>query len=220
MSTCKPLFRTLPRQCQRINNLPLTQTRHESTTRRHKKLLHLPESPSYTSTTSEPTLIFNPPSASPNVYHTPSKFLPKDDSRKKLYAAAVKYSTQFAHRTSTPTTSTPGTPLQTTAFLPPKPSSNLPPPIRTPYEKKYHLTDADIAEIRSLRAQDPVYWTRVRLAEKFKCSQFFVGMVAKNHEKSERVAEEHQRARERWGTRRRMAKEDRGRRKELWGQDA
>lgn len=74
--------------------------------------------------------------------------------------------------------------------------------------------------MRALRAQDPDKWTRARLAEKFGCSQFFVGMVAKAPEKAEKVAREHEDARARWGRIRREAREDRGRRKALWGRDA
>lgn len=59
----------------------------------------------------------------------------------------------------------------------------------------------------------------MKLAEKFGCSQFFVGLVAKNEGKAERVERQHQEARGKWGVRRREAREDRGRRKELWGRD-
>ena len=44
-------------------------------------------------------------------------------------------------------------------------------------------------------------------------------MVAKNEDKAERVNREHEAARRKWGTRRREAREDRGRRKVLWGRD-
>jgi hypothetical protein len=87
------------------------------------------------------------------------------------------------------------------------------------YEKKYHLTDVEIAEIRSLRSSNPDWWTRERLAEKFGCSQFFVGLVCKVPEKAKTVEQQHQEARERWGRRRREAKEDRNRRRETWGRD-
>ncbi|KAJ4361812.1 hypothetical protein N0V83_010753 [Neocucurbitaria cava] len=219
MSTCKPLLRICPRQRQ-PSLLPLVQQRHESSARRHKKLLALPEAPSYTSNRSVPTLVFNPPSSAPNVYHTPLKFLPKDDKRRQLYAAAQSYATTTAHRRQTSPIAAPGTPLSAPPSLPPRPSANLPAPVRQPYEKKYHLSDEDIEEIRRLRQSDPVKWTRVKLAEKFACSQFFVGLVAKAPEKAEQVASEHEDARRRWGQRRRIAREDRERRKVLWGSDA
>ena len=230
---------TLSRICvntrQSPSLLPRLQTRHESTTRRHRKLLALPEAPSFTPDRSSPILIFNPQSAAPSVYHTPLKFLPKEDKRRALFAAQAGTSTRSALTTRTPLTATPGTPLHTSsfsrppnapntnpsaAFLPPRPSASLPPALRTPYEKKYNLTSAEIAEIQRLRKADPERWTRVKLAEKFGCTQFFVGMVAKNEGKAERVEKEHERARGKWGKARGLAREDRGRRKVLWGRDA
>ena len=219
MSTCKNLFRVCSRQ-QQFPLLPFTQCRNESTTRRHKKLLALPEAPSYTSDRSTPTLIFNPPSSAPNVYHTPLIFLPKEDKRRQLHAAAQIYATSAAHRRQTPFIASPGTPLSTQSFLPPRPSTSLPTPVRAPYEKKYHLGPAEIEEIRRLRASDPDQWTRVRLADRFGCSQFFVGLIAKAPEKAERVSRSHEQMRSRWGAGRRMAMEDRDRRKALWGRDA
>ncbi|KAF2175678.1 hypothetical protein K469DRAFT_56180 [Zopfia rhizophila CBS 207.26] len=218
MASCKTLLRAIPRS-SKPSYFPLQSCRHESTTRRHKKLLHLPEASSYTPDKSAPTLIFNPPSSEPNVYRTPLKFLPKDDRRRQLYSAAVNLSTQAALRKKTSAIAQPGTPLSTSSFLPPKPSSSLPPAVRQQYDKKYHLKDKDIEEIRRLRLEDPDKWTRVRLAEKFGCSQFFVGMVVKAPEKAERVERDHQKSRNRWGQRRRIAREDRVRRRESWGRD-
>jgi hypothetical protein len=92
--------------------------------------------------------------------------------------------------------------------------------VRPIHEKQYHLSEEDVKEIRRLRNEDPDTWTRVRLAEKFGCSQFFVGMVAKHRSKAESVERMHEDARRKWGSRRREAREDRGRRKGLWGRDA
>ncbi|KAF1999750.1 hypothetical protein P154DRAFT_213286, partial [Amniculicola lignicola CBS 123094] len=197
MSTCRATTRLLFKPSKPL--LPTTQCRHESTARRHRKLLHLPEAPSYTPSKTAPSLIYNPPSSAPSVYHTPSKFLPKTDKRKALFAAAQAYATLGALARKTPFTAAPGTPLHTVSHLPPKPSAYLPPAVRTPYEKTYHLTQADIDEMRRLRAEDPDVWTRVKLAERFGCSQFFVGLVAKNGGKAERVEREHEMARGRWG---------------------
>ncbi|KAF1919070.1 mitochondrial ribosomal protein subunit L20-domain-containing protein [Ampelomyces quisqualis] len=219
MSTCKTLVRVCLRQTQ-SSLLPFTQCRHESTTRRHKKLLALPEAPSYTPNRTEPTLVFNPPSAAPNVYHTPLKFLPKDDSRRKLYTTALHRSTSAALSHKSSPIASPGTPLHTPSHLPPRPTAALPVPVRAPYEKKYHLTDKDIADMRRLRTQDPWKWTRVKLAEKFGCSQFFVGMCVQAREKARSVEQGHAEKRGRWGRKKREAREDRGRRKEAWGRDA
>ena len=223
MSTCKSLLRACPSQRQAPSLLPLTQCRLESTTRRHRKLLALPEAPSYTANDSSPTLVFNPPSSAPNVYHTPVKFMPKEDKRRQLHASAQEYAFRVAHARQTSPIAAPGTPLHTTTTgsrMPPRPSSALPTAVRAPYEKKYHVSEAEVAEMRRLRSADPDTWTRVRLAEKFGCSQFFVGLVAKNAAKAERVERDHEDMRRKWGQRRREAREDRGRRKLLWGRDA
>lgn len=220
MSTCKSLLRACPSQWQAPSLLPRTQCRFESTTRRHRKLLALPAAPSYTADTSSPSLVFNPPSSAPNVYHTPLKFLPKDDKRRQLYASAHQQAQHIALARQTSPIASPGTPLHTASHVPPRPSSALPPPVRTPYEKQYHLSESDVAEMRRLRRSDPDTWTRVKLAERFGCSQFFVGLVAKNEAKAERVAAEHEAARAKWGVRRREAREDRVRRKVAWGRDA
>lgn len=45
-------------------------------------------------------------------------------------------------------------------------------------------------------------------------------MVAKAPEKAASLNKEHEEARRRWGARRKIAKEDRERRKVLWGRDA
>ncbi|KAF3008553.1 hypothetical protein E8E13_006880 [Curvularia kusanoi] len=215
----KSLLRTCVAGTRQPSLLPHVQTRHESTARRHKKLLILPAAPSYNPSSHSPQLVFNPPSAAPSVYHTPVKFLPKDDSRRAMYSAAAAQANAAALRRQTSPVASPGTPLSAGSRLPPRPSAGLPSPVRKPYEKKYHLDAAKIEEIRRLRLSDPEQWTRVRLAEKFGCSQFFVGMVVQAREKARRVAMEQEGMRERWGKRRREAREERERRKELWGRD-
>lgn len=60
----------------------------------------------------------------------------------------------------------------------------------------------------------------MKLAEKFGCSQFFVGMVVQARQKAAKVEKEHEAMRKKWGQHRREAKEDRARRKETWGRDA
>ncbi|KAF2742757.1 hypothetical protein M011DRAFT_411860 [Sporormia fimetaria CBS 119925] len=203
----------------------LTQTRHASTTRRHTKLQRLPAAPSYTGATTttssspQPTLIYNPPSSAPSVYHTPAKFLPDSDTRKRLYTSALTTHTLTSLGTKTSPIAAVGTALSAPSYPLPKPSSKLPPAVRGVYEKKYHLGQKEVEEIRRLREEDPEVWTREKLAERFGCSQFFVGMVAKNAMKAERVEGVHAGMRERWGSRRRMAREDRVRRRGLWGRD-
>lgn len=208
--------------------------RHESSYRRHTQRLSLPPAPSFTPGASAPSsshIIFNPPSASPNVYHTPLKFLPPSDKRRTLYASAAPslYNIPLSSRKapSGSPIAKPGTALHETtssipaAMRPQFPSiAKLPPALNEPYEKKYHLTEAEIAEIQRLRALDPKKWTRVKLAEKFNCSQFFVSIMAKNEEAGAQHEKRLEHVKKRWGPKKKLARHERGRRKELWGRDA
>ncbi|KAI4720464.1 hypothetical protein E4T48_03366 [Aureobasidium sp. EXF-10727] len=179
-------------QC--LRSVQQQQSRHVSSFRRTKKMLLVQPDPSFTSKTgNQDHIIYNPPSSAPNVYHTPLKFLPKDDPRRRL------------HTLLRPTASAAET------------TSSLPPAVRPVYEKKYHLKEADIEEIRRLRAEDPRKWTRVRLAEKFECSQFFVSLCCSAPAiKDERQAEL-EKIKEKWGRTKREAREDRQTRKQSWG---
>src|SRR5205814_2861816 len=65
----------------------LTSQRHESSFQRTKKKLNVkPESSILLSHMSpqHDHIIFNPPSTAPSVFHTPLKFVPKDDKRRQL----------------------------------------------------------------------------------------------------------------------------------------
>lgn len=203
--------------------LSRTTVRHESTARRLTKRLRIPPSVSYgnskDSTISHDHIVFNPPSSAPNVYHTPLIFLPKTDKRKAFYKAAQ------ASSSAPPTSSTAGTIAQTatglsTSSTPLAENSTLPPPVRQPYQKKYHLTEKDIDEIRHLRTTDPRTWTRVALAKKFNCSVFFIGLVAHaSKEVREEQKKQLEEIRKRWGRKKLEAKEDRARRRDAWRKD-
>jgi hypothetical protein len=93
-------------------------------------------------------------------------------------------------------------------------------PVRPQYEKKYHLSPEQVEEIRRLRKEDPRVWTRVKLAEKFECSQFFVSLCCSAPEIKEKRERELAAVKEKWGRRKREAREDRQVRKEGWGRDA
>lgn len=200
------------------------QQRHESTTRRHRKLLNippLPEQPRAPSGSSGRSrifpdarpasdyVVFDPPSSAPNVYHTPAKFLPATDVRRKLFAQPLPSVIQ-GNRTDSPAQQ------QASEAA----ARSLPPPIRAPYEKKYHVTPEQMEEMRTLRRQDEVLWTKTKLAEKFSCSKLFVGMVveasAERKAKLQRIDEGRRRS---WGLKKRTAREERSRRRETWGRD-
>lgn len=193
--------------------LPLEWTcqscrRHQSTFRRTRKALRVKPDSSFLPTTTEPTdhVIFNPPSSAPNIYHTPMKFLPKDDPRQKLHTLA--------------------TATRPPSSIVPTPSSDSPtktrliPSVRPIYQKKYHLTQVEIDEIRRLREEDPRHWTRVRLGEKFNCSEFFISLCCKSPEIAAEREKEIEQIKSRWGRSKREAREERVERRKLWGRDA
>lgn len=171
--------------------------RHESSFRRTKQRLRVKPDPSFASSDghTQDHIVFNPPSSAPSVYHTPSKFLPPNDRRRQLLAEI------------------PGQ-------APSSHTSKLPPPVRKPYEKQYHLTAADMEEIRRLRRENPDVWTRDRLAKRFDCSNLFVGIVCEaSPERKEAQQQILEAVKLKWGRRRRIAREDRTKRRELWGRD-
>jgi hypothetical protein len=187
--------------------------RHTSSFRRTRKALRVKPDASFapSATETQDHIVFNPPSSAPNVYHTPQKFLPQNDPRRRL-------STIAPTSTSTP----PSTPGNASGLQQPNSSSpaavgNV---LRPRQEKKYHLTPAQVAEIRKLRAEDPKLWTRVRLAEKFECSQFFVSLCCSSPEVKEQRDKELEEIKRKWGRKKTEAREDRQTRKALWGRDA
>ncbi|KAI4186541.1 MAG: hypothetical protein L6R41_003415 [Letrouitia leprolyta] len=181
--------------------IPATR-RHESSARRTTKRLRVNSDPSFNPSTTTDQLqhqvIFNPPSSSPSPYHTPSAFLPPNDPRRSLLTQAHDHANPYA-----------------------QPKQPLPPPVKKSVEKRYHLKEEEIEEIRRLRQEDPDTWTRNKLARKFNCSDFFIAMVC---EASPSRKAQQQKAideiRARWGNRRRHAREDRQKRRVLWGRDA
>ena len=92
--------------------------------------------------------------------------------------------------------------------------------MRKSQEKRYHLKPEDIEEIRRLRTLDPFTNTRKKLSEKFQCSEFFVGMVCEaSKERKEQQAKILENIKSGWGKKRTYAREDRQKRRELWGRD-
>jgi hypothetical protein len=175
---------------------------------RTKRSLNLPPHPDFLplkSSRPQTEIIINPPSSEASVFHTPFKFLPKEDPKRRTYLA---------------------TRYQSTITLSVNPSaeqqseSTLPPPLSKgaqQQEKKYHLTQDDVEEIRRLRAEDPATWTIGKLAKKFGCGNWFVRICApeasREHEATVQAKQE--RVKARWGPRKTKAREDSYRRKEM-----
>ncbi|KAJ5864329.1 uncharacterized protein N7529_006245 [Penicillium soppii] len=187
-------FLTLPFLLPSLSDsLALGFRRNQSSYRRTKQRLRVKPDTSFASSQQgHDHIIHNPPSSAPNVYHTPSKFLPADDVR----------------RVSTLSTTTTN-------------AEDLPGVYKSVPERKYHLTPSDIEEIRNLRMTDPMTWSRNKLAKRFECSPVFIAMVCQaSPEKREIQARILEAVQSRWGPKRRMAREDRQLRREAWGQDA
>jgi hypothetical protein len=82
------------------------------------------------------------------------------------------------------------------------------------------LTQEEVEEIRRLRLADPFVWTRQKLAEKFGCSNYLVGVIQKSEVAGQARALELEAIRKRWGPGRLKAKRDKLRRIEMWRRDA
>ena len=181
---------------------PRVSRRHESSARRTTKRLRTKPDSSLGFRSKllpgvQDHIVFNPPSSAPSPYQTPSIFLPPNDPRRQLLAQSHSHANPYQDH-----------------------NRRLPQPVHKPYEKTYHLNQAQIADIRRLRTEDPFKWTRAKLAEKFGCSQFFVGMVSEaSTERKEQSRQALENTQARWGKRRRYAREDRAKRRELWGRD-
>ena len=194
ISTKRP-FLTLPFLLPSLSDsLALGFRRNQSSYRRTKQRLRVKPDTSFGSShQGHDHIIHNPPSSAPNVYHTPSKFLPADDVR----------------RSSS---------LSTTTITN---AEDLPGVYKSVPERTYHLAPSDIEEIRNLRLTDPMTWSRNKLAKRFECSPVFIAMVCQaSKEKKEIQARILEAVQSRWGPKRRMAREDRELRKEAWGRDA
>lgn len=171
----------------------LGSRRHQSSYRRTKQRLRVKPDASFgASHQGHDQIIYNPPSSAPSVYHTPNKFLPPNDARRSL-------------GTETPATTN---------------VNDLPGLTKHTPELKYHLTPSDIEEIRKLRLSDPMTWSRHKLAKRFQCSPVFIAMVCEaSREKKQMQKQVLEAMQSRWGTKRRMAREDRQLRREAWGRD-
>ncbi|KAI0881731.1 mitochondrial ribosomal protein subunit L20-domain-containing protein [Annulohypoxylon maeteangense] len=209
-----PLLRTIakPRASPTLTTLSRSsiqrQQRHQSTTARTKRALKIAPHPSFLNTPQTGShVIFNPPSSKPSVYHTPFKFLPRSDPRRRANLTQLFRSSADVPNAS-PTTAS-GT---NTADLPPQ----LPEP-----ERKYNVTKEQVAEMRALRSRDPERWSVLKLAERYDCRPLFVMMCCRaSAEHKDRERERLEAVKARWGPMKTLAREDRKKRKVLLLKDA
>lgn len=83
------------------------------------------------------------------------------------------------------------------------------------------LSAEQVEQMQELRRQNPTTYTRKTLAKKFGCSPFFVGITgsgdkSKDAEAKARHERRFEKAEARWGPRKRMMRELRSKRRELW----
>lgn len=156
-------------------------------------MLKIPPHPSFlTPSNGEQAIIFNPPSAAPNVYHTPFKFLPKTDPRRQSNLTHLLGVSADSHR------------------LPPAATKT------SEIQPKRNVSLEEVDEMRRLRLEDPRTWSVTALAKKFDCTKYFVMMCCKSsddHRQSEKARLEAIKAR--WGPIRKKAREERQKRKVL-----
>ncbi|KAI1806794.1 mitochondrial ribosomal protein subunit L20-domain-containing protein [Daldinia bambusicola] len=197
----QPLLRSLSastssRAAVTVASIP---RRHQSSTSRTKRALKIAPHPSFfppsfdSSSDSSTQLIYNPPSSVPSVYHTPFKFLPPSDPRRKAnLAQLLRSSADVAASKST-----------------------LPPELKD-RERKYNVTEEQVEEMRMLRATDPERWSVLRLAERYGCAPYFILMCCRAPaEHRERERQRLETVKERWGAIRAAAREERKKRRDL-----
>lgn len=101
---------------------------------------------------------------------------------------------------------------------------SLPPasrPSLIPKKQYPRMTHQAILSMKELRHSDPTKWTCTKLAAQFGCSPRFVSLVAglKSSDwkkQIKKVAEEHQRSRDKWGEKKALLQKIRVKRKEFW----
>lgn len=150
-------------------------------------------------------IIFNPPSSEASVYHTPFKFLPRSDPRRRANIYKLFQTPPQAAPTTTPEAGAADAAAE----------GQLPPVLYNP-TKSYNVTAEQVEEIRQLRAKDPKKYSVTYLSNKYNCTKVFIMMCTqapREHQEAHKLARA--RIAESWGPRRAAAKLDVRRRKEM-----
>ncbi|KXX76915.1 hypothetical protein MMYC01_208100 [Madurella mycetomatis] len=198
-------------------------TRQKSSSARTRRALRIPPHPSFLNSNldARPTgdhIIFNPPASAPSVYHTPFKFLPKSDPRRRANLASALFgsSTTIQYNNTTTNSSSPES-AGTAAAAAPSSPGDLPVVNELDLHPTNHsVTKEDIEQMRALRLADPVTNSVQALAERFGCSKLFVMMCCQSpREHRDKVKAQEEAVKARWGPRRTAAREERRRRWEM-----
>jgi hypothetical protein len=193
--------------------LQVASRRHKSTASRMKRALNIAPHVSFLPDSSpRDHIIYNPPSAAPTVYHTPFKFLPKNDPRRRANISVLFASHPSSSPTSTEVASTqPASSADSADLLPVLPNTPSP-----SFKPQRNVSLEEVEEMRRLRAEDPVTNTVVALAQRFNCSRVFVMMCCQSsRDHQERMRDRLTLIQGRWGPTRTAARDDRRRRKEM-----
>ncbi|KAI1207191.1 mitochondrial ribosomal protein subunit L20-domain-containing protein [Annulohypoxylon truncatum] len=182
------------------------QHRQQSTTARTKRALRIAPHPSFLNSSQGTHVIYNPPASKPSVYHTPFKFLPRSDPRRRAnLTQLLRTSSDLANSSSSSS---------------PANDADLPPALPEP-ERKYNVTKEQVAEMRMLRARDPERWSVLKLAERYDCQPLFVMMCCRaSAEHHDRERQRLEAVKARWGPMKTAAREERKKRKALLLKDA
>lgn len=180
------------------------QIRHKATFSRTKRALNIPPHPSFLAAdaaSEQDTIVFNPPSAAPSVYHTPFKFLPKTDPRRRANLASL-FESHFGGAGAAQ-----GQQVST---------SDLPVLAEHKHADRGPITREEVEEMRRLRASDPHTWTVRNLGVKFDLPMgFIMACCQAPREKIEFERRKMELIRQRWGPAKRKAMEDRARRRQM-----
>lgn len=204
------LLRSATRTCVSSTRHALRQQiRSKATASRTRRSLNIAPHPSFLDSDSrqqQDYIIFNPPASAASVYHTPFKFLPKNDPRRRANLAKIFES----HFTSPAGGAGPTT---TTTDLPKVSGLHKHNPA---FDARGPITKSEVEEMRRLREEDPHKWDVRALSEKYSIPHIFVMMCCQApKEKLEFERKKMELIRQRWGPIRAKAKEDRHRRTQM-----
>lgn len=206
-ATASTVLRPAARRCLASTRTSLKQQlRSKATAARTRRALNLPPHPSFLTADArlqQDTIIFNPPSAAPSVYHTPFKFLPKTDPRRRANLASL-----FEKHFSSPSAG--GRAAAGPDSLPVIPGGEHIVADRGP------ITREEVAEMRRLRSEDPHRWNVHNLSVKYDLPRGFVMACCQApKEKIEFERRKMELIQARWGPAKKRAHEDRLRRREM-----
>ncbi|KUI62653.1 54S ribosomal protein L20, mitochondrial [Cytospora mali] len=179
------------------------QIRTQATSARSRRTLNIPPHPSFLASdarSQQDHIIFNPPAAAPSVYHTPFKFLPKTDPRRRANLAHL-FETHFA-----------SSDVKVEDIPTVRPTDGKVSSIAS----RGPVTKAEVEEMRRLREEDAHKWSVTALADKFDLPRGFVMACCQApKDKIEFERRKLELIQQRWGPIRAKARQQKERRREM-----